>query len=68
MKNRRSLRDPTNSLVDESGGIRPEEQDGQGEDEAVAQQGEQVVVHDLKQQPDGSCAGKHTTRNLLVPP
>lgn len=35
-----SARDPTNSLVDESGGIGPEEQDGQGEDEAVAKQGQ----------------------------
>jgi hypothetical protein len=47
---------PTHSLVDENHGTRPEEQDGQGEDEAVAYQREEVVTHDLKHQSDGSCA------------
>lgn len=56
------------SLVDEGRSVGPEEEDAQGEDEAVAQEGEKMVVHDLKQQPDGRGAGKHPARDLLVPP
>jgi hypothetical protein len=34
----------------------------------VAQQGEQVVLHDLEQEPDGRGAGEHPSGDLLVPP
>ena len=54
--------------VDESAGIGPEEEGGQGEDEAVAQQGEQMVLHDLEQEPDGRSASEHPSGDLLVPP
>ena len=54
--------------VDESAGIGPEEEGGQGEDEAVAQQGEQMVLHDLEQEPDGRSASEHPPGDLLVPP
>ena len=43
-----NIRKPKSSLVDESGGIGPQEEDGQREDEAVAQQGEEVVLHNLE--------------------
>lgn len=54
--------------MDESGGIGPEEEDGQGENEAVAHQGEEVVLHDLEEEPDGRGSGEHPTGDLLVPP
>jgi hypothetical protein len=34
----------------------------------VAEQGEQMVLHDLEQQPDGRGASEHTSGDLLVPP
>lgn len=56
------------SLVDESGGIGPEEEHGQGEDDTVAQQGEEMIIHDFKQQPDGCGASEYPNGDFLVPP
>ena len=63
-----NIRNHINSLVDESGGIGPQEKDGQREDEAVAHQGEEMVLHDLEQEPDGGGTSKDTAGDLLVPP
>lgn len=54
--------------MDENADIGIKEEGCQGEDEAVAHQGEQMVLHDLEQQPDGRSASKHPSGDLLVPP
>ena len=43
-----NIRNPEISLVDETGGVGPQEQDGQRDDETVAHQGEEMVLHDLE--------------------
>jgi len=54
-----NIRNPKSSLVDERGGIGPQEEDGQREDETVAHQGEEMVLHNLEQEPDGRGTSKY---------
>lgn len=56
------------SLVDEGSGIGIEEEDGKGEYEAMTDQSEQVVLHELEQDPDCGGPTKDHSRCLLVPP
>ena len=57
-----------NLLVNEHGGIRPEKQNCKNNNHHMAKQSEEVILHQLKQNPGSCSTTENTTRHLLVLP
>ena len=58
----------SNLLVNEHGGIRPEKQNCKNNNHHMAKQSEDVILHQLKQNPRSCSTTENTTRHLLVLP